>query len=91
MGTNSGDIGPMISTTARHRRKVVVPTPPLTAESAPYTPSPEFAAAYAMPHNEVGPIASRWDERGYAVWLLPVHTITQAPRRAYTPRITPNF
>jgi hypothetical protein len=88
----------MISTTARQRargpsrRKVVIPAPPATpAEPKPYIPSPEFAAAYANPHNEVGPIISRWDERGYMVWALPVHTITYTPRRAYTPRITPNF
>jgi hypothetical protein len=70
MGTNSGDIGPMISPTARYRRKLVVPTPPVTAEPVPYVPSPEFAAAYAAPHNEVGPIISRW-EGNRAVWLLP--------------------
>jgi hypothetical protein len=64
----------MISTTSSRKRKVVAPTPPAApAEPKPYVPSPEFAAAYAAPHNEVGPIVSRWSERGYAVWLLPVN------------------
>jgi hypothetical protein len=57
----------------------------------PYVPSPEFERAYAAPHNEIGPIATRWNERGIAEWLLPVPTITHTPRRAYTPRLTPNF
>jgi hypothetical protein len=82
----------MIATTARRRRPPVAPiVAARVAPDAPYVPSPEFAAAYAVPHNEVGPIGSRWDERGYMVWVLPVHTITQIPRRAFTPRIEPNF
>jgi hypothetical protein len=81
----------MISTTSRRKRKVVIPTPPVTAEPKPYVPSPEFERAYANPHNEIGPVVNRWNERGIAEWLLPVHTITHTPRRAYTPRITPNF
>jgi hypothetical protein len=49
----------MIATTARRRRKVVIPTPPVTAqaqraaerlksanEPKPYTPSAEFQRAY---------------------------------------------
>jgi hypothetical protein len=65
----------MIATTARRRRKPVAPPIPATpAEPKPYIPSPEFAAAYANPHNEVGPIISRWSERGIAEWLLPVNT-----------------
>jgi hypothetical protein len=64
----------MISTTSRRKRKVVIPPTPATpAEPKPYVPSPEFAAAYANPHNEIGPIVSRWNERGFAEWLLPTN------------------
>jgi hypothetical protein len=78
----------MIATTVRRRRKVVIPIPPpVTGEPKPYVPSPEFTRAYGSPS---GPEAAVWDERGIMHWGLPVHTITQAPCRPYTPRIEPN-
>ena len=55
------------------RRTAVAPVVAAPAEPKPYVPSPEFAAASLRPHNEVGPIISRWNERGIAEWLLPVN------------------
>jgi hypothetical protein len=69
----------VISTTARRKRKVVVPTPPTPAVLVVYVPSPEFAAAYVAPHNEVGPIISRW-EGNRAVWLLATNSPTEFRR-----------
>jgi hypothetical protein len=57
-------------------------------DDTPYTPSPEFQHAYSGPSV---PEAAVWDERGIMHWCLPVHTITHIPRRAYTPRVTPNL
>jgi hypothetical protein len=85
----------MIATTARRRRKVVIPTPPVTAqaqraaerlksanEPKPYTPSAEFQRAYSGP--EVGPVGASWpaDETGYSrymVWRLPVSSGSNRP------------
>jgi hypothetical protein len=63
----------MSQPTPRRRRKPAAPTtaPP------PYVPSPAFALAYAAPHNELGPILTRW-EGNRAVWLLETN---QAGRR----------
>jgi hypothetical protein len=73
--------------TFRERKEQEEVTPP-----KPYVPSSEFAAAYAMPHNEIGPVGMQWREGDrHPTWALPVHTITYTPRRAYTPRITPNI
>jgi hypothetical protein len=52
------------------RRAPAAPVEAVTADPKPYVPSPEFAAAYAAPHNEIGPLISRW-EGNRAVWLLP--------------------
>jgi hypothetical protein len=57
----------------RRRTRAVEAVEPIIIEPAPYVPSPAFAAAYAAPHNEVGPILTRWNERGIAEWLLPVN------------------
>jgi hypothetical protein len=76
VGSTEGDPRTMTSTTAaprRRRKPVAHVAATVTAEPKPYTPSPEFARAYANPHNEIGPIASRWNERGIAEWLLPVN------------------
>jgi hypothetical protein len=85
----------MIATTARRRRKGVVPIPTVTAQAGtkgqspkakepkPYVPSPEFQRAYANPHNEIGPIATRWSERGIAEWLLPVNSERRGVGRDY--------
>jgi hypothetical protein len=54
-------------------------------EPTPYIPSPEFARAYANPHNELGPIATRWSERGIAEWLLPINSPREF-RHRYPPR-----
>jgi hypothetical protein len=62
----------VIATTARRKRKVVVPTPPTPAEPAVYTPAPEFQRAYSG--HSITPEAASWDDRGTMHWGLPVHT-----------------
>jgi hypothetical protein len=59
--------------TSPRRRPASPVEPVIIPEPAPYVPSPEFAAAYAAPHNEVGPILTRW-EGNRAVWLLPTNS-----------------
>ena len=60
------------------------------APPKPYIPSPEFAN-YPPPHCELGPVGMIWREgERYPTWVLPVHELTHAPRRAYIPRLTPN-
>jgi hypothetical protein len=69
----------------RERRKQEEAAPP-----KPYVPSPEFAN-YPPPHCELGPVGMIWREgERYPTWVLPVHELTHAPRRAYIPRLTPN-
>jgi hypothetical protein len=70
MGSPAGDHReghPEVSRTSRRRPLA----PEATPEPKPYVPSPEFERAYANPHNELGPILTRWNERGIAEWLLP--------------------
>jgi hypothetical protein len=84
MGSPVRDYRPMSRTPRqRYKRKLrdteaVEPVIAAQAQSAnepaPYVPSPAFAAAYASPHNEIGPILTRWNERGIAEWLLPTNT-----------------
>jgi hypothetical protein len=68
-----------VSRTPRRGQRPEAPVETITAqaqsanEPAPYIPSPAFAAAYAAPHNEIGPILTRWNDRGIAEWLLPVN------------------
>jgi hypothetical protein len=61
--------------------------PTIPRRDAPTTPQHTAAFDAAYSGHPITPEFAQWDDRGFMRWNGPVHTITQTPRRAYTPRV----